>query len=45
MMGESRGLPPEHFFRAMPSRTSENALLEHGVNPVITIDIYPKIKN
>ena len=33
------GLPPEKFFRATPSRTSENALLEHGMKNAITIDI------
>ena len=38
MMG-SRGLPPKMFFEATPSRTSENALLEHGMKAAFAIDI------
>ena len=38
MMG-SGGLPPEKFFRATPSRTSENALLGHGMKAAIAIVI------
>ena len=32
------GLAPESFVRTTPSRTSENALWEHGIKAAITID-------
>ena len=43
--GWGLGLGPENFFRATPSRTSENALLEHGMEVVITIDIFSQSEN
>ena len=33
----SGGLPLDNFVSATPSRTSENALLEHGMKAAITI--------
>ena len=44
-MGGSGDLPPETFFRATPSRTSENALLEHGMKDAITIHICSQREN
>ena len=33
------GLPLEKLFRVTPSKTSENALSEHGIKVAITIDL------
>ena len=41
--GGSGSLPPEKFLQS--SRTLEHALLEHGMNAVITINICSLIKS
>ena len=38
------GLPPDKFFRATPSRTSENAPLEHGMKAAIQLISVPRAK-
>ena len=42
---ESGGLPPEKFLRTTPSRTSENALLEHRVKVAIINDLCAQKEN
>ena len=39
------GLAPEKFLRTTPSRTSENAVLEHRVNVAIIIDLCTQKEN
>ena len=39
------GLPLQNIFRAMPSRMSENALLEQEMKVAIIIDFYAQMEN
>ena len=39
------GLAPEKFLRTTPSRTSENAILEHRVKVAIIIDLFAEKNN